>query len=337
MTTNTEVAGISIGITADIEGLETSVNRANDIVDKRVRQWQNRKIGIEVNVRPGPTWGTIESDLNALVARVAKGNKIGFDLDFEIPKGAVADLKAKVQNEVRGKLTGIKVPLDIDAKVNVDVAVAWHWADGQGPPGDVGGGTGGGGGPATKPPTTGRGKKRTVAADTEVTTPEVTQAPPAQAALVRQAPKTTAPRRVVAKVAAPPAVQQEAAVVQPPETRASGIAGMAPGTPATLAERTAAATNVINTAAAGIAATWTKATRKALEAAGAKIPVGAQRLEALTGDAEGTPKGVYRYHAGGMTHTIYPQAPRPAPMGYERGAPAPVAAAATAGPSHHGA
>jgi len=302
MPTSTEVAGISIGISANTTGLDASLQKANTAVSQYQKRWQNRIVNVTVEAKKGQTWNGIENDLKAMVQRVAEGTKVPIDIDFEIPKDKIADLRTKVQQEVRGKLTGIKIPVDIDFKAAVEVSVKWHWEDGEGPPGnlDVGVTPRGGG---TPPPSTNQGRRRATSGTAEVITPSATQSPPKERAKPRATPHGTI--RVRGTVAAPPAPEPQA-----PEAKKSGIAGMGTAIPHNAAKRAKEAVIAANTEAAGLSETWIRTTRKMLESMGAKIPSGAKapfEHQFLRGDQTGG----YRYQIGGIRHAVLPGSGRP--------------------------
>lgn len=311
MASNVEVAGISIGITADVSGLQASLNTSKTKVDNWVRSVKDRKVAVTVEAKKGDSWGTLERDLNALVERVTKGYAVPVNVELDLPDPKAE--RTRLEGIIKGTLGSLKVPLDIDYKAKAHVEVTWSWADGSGPPTHVQAGPGTG---TPQKSTVSRGR-RTATGDDEVVTPSSTAAPtgttppPAQRG-GRKTPTTTSTVR--AKPA--PQVQPEPT---PEEVKTGGIAAMPTATPKNRAQKAAEQKIAENTAAQGEAAQaahnaareWREVTRATAMAharreipgmapISTRIPRGAVGFESEY--AQGAPTGNIRYRtAEGQT------------------------------------
>jgi len=284
--TNTEVAGISIGITADIAGLDSSLGNATQKVDNWTKRIERRKVQVTVDAVKGESWGNIESDLNALVKRVTAGHSvpINVDLHLEDPQAE----KARLEGIVKQAIGGLKIPLEIDYKAKAHVEVTWSWADGKGPGGNIGGAPGGS--PGTQQGTTSRGR-RTATGQSDATSPS----------------PQSAPQQSGSKVTATQQPRQAPAPEEP--TTGGGIANMSTATPKTRAqkakeEQIAANTVAASEASAEAAREWRTVTRSTfmsaarreipgLESLNPRLPRGASGFEAEY--AGRTPTGNVRF------------------------------------------
>lgn len=242
MATNTEVAGISIGITADVTGLSSSLNTATQKVDNWLRTMQKPgKFQVTVDAVKGDSWKTLEADLEALVQRVTQGHSVPINVGLHI-EDAQAE-RTRLEGIIKGNLGNLKVPIDIDYKAKAFVTVDWDWGEGPDGPGAPGGDVGRT--TVTRKGGTKSRSRRTATTDDEVVSPEPTSAP--ADAEPTPAKKTTR-RKTSAKVTARPA--PKAAQPEPEEEPATGgIAAMPTATPKNRAQKARAERLAENTAA----------------------------------------------------------------------------------------
>jgi hypothetical protein len=355
MPNSTEVAGISIGISADIGGLDASLQTATRKIDNWAERVRNRKMAVTVEAKKGESWATIEQEFQDLVNRVTKGQRVPVTVDFDVNPRQLNELYANLYNTIRTQVGTRKIPLEIDYKAKAHVEVTWSWADGKGPPGDLNVEVGG------TPPrddsggdkgTTSRGRRRATSSAGDTVSPEATQSPPQQPAPEGEnfgQRMARIRRERAAQAAAPPeqAPRQQprprttTATIRPTQARAtvqpstatveevSGIAAMGTGTPRNAAQRARDKVIADNTVAhrqqTQVTREWVKVSAaQARQIAGerASFRRGAKGFTAEMTD--GRPTGQVKYTAAGQPYHYIPEGGRPQPARGERQAHAPV-------------